>query len=289
MVVEFLRHSFGALSHSDRSSGFSVLGLVKDWPEFYRRVWANRVPSAAKAVLDRFPRKDYHRDPDPELNLPTVFLRHGYFTGASCLFGIGKTLEGYGIDNHQYDFTHPLDALTRRFLSKVEDRVEASDREVCAVGHSKGAAIILGAYRKRPDLFDKIVTMGVPYFGSERSHGFRFVESLWELRPESELIHALSDSSLPEDAEILNLYTLQDEFISPAKNSILPEQKNVRNLCFPELRHNSFLYDSIVQQVVRLFLDDVPFDSKYLGRLEERVDVAVGKQIDKIALVNDLS
>jgi hypothetical protein len=282
---DFVLHSFQALKNSDRSSGFSVLGLLsKDWPEFYRRFVLNHVPSLARAVLGKFPGKDYHRQGSPR-----VFLRHGYFTGASCLSGIGKALEEYGVNNHQYDFTHPLEDLTDRFLAKVEDSVEATGRKVHAVGHSKGAAIILGAYRKEPELFDKIVTMAIPYFGSERSHGFKFVNSLWELRPESEIIQTLSNGPLPENADILNLYTPQDEFISPASNSIIPPQDNVKNLCFPELRHNAFLYDPVVHQIVKLFLDDVPFDSNYLRRLEERVDHDVEKKIEKIGLVNGLN
>jgi hypothetical protein len=284
VVPEFLIDAYRA-RHGVVPSTLTLIDLIRnDWPELARRMAINRFP-VLKPALKIF-ETDYHRDPDPELDLPVVFLRHGHSSGASSLKELGRVLEGYGINNHQYDYTDELWALIDRFTAKVEAEVELRERKVCAVGHSKGAIIILGAYQQRPDLFERIVTLTPPFYGSEKGHHFGKVRSLYNLRPESEAIQRLIGTPLPEDAPILNLYTDIDEFIEPPEHSILPEQNNITNIIFPGMPHNDFIRDPVVHQVVKLFLDGKSFDHRYMSELSDRLNVYESMRAEEVARAN---
>ena len=255
--------------------------------EFYRRAAHNRLPFA-RALLDLAQGRDYHF-PGGDV----VFLRHGYLTGASCLVELGDLLNanGHGIDNHQYDFTASLDSLIERFLVKVEDIAEDNGGTVKAAGHSKGALEILGAYIQKPKLFDRIVTWAVPYFGSERAGQFPFckVNSLAEMRPGSDFISWISDSSLPGNAQILNFYSDEDMIIVPAKNSRLPSQDNVTNVLLPGLFHNDFLYDPVVHQMTRIFLAGSSFGNGYVKELKDCLGSEYHHRVDVLFNVNGLT
>jgi hypothetical protein len=258
-----------------------------DGYEFYRRAAHNRLPFA-RALLDLAQGRDYH--------LPggdVVFLRPGYLTGASCLVELGDLLNanGHGIDNHQYDFTASLESLIERFLVKVNDIAEDNGGTVKAAGHSKGGLEILGAYRQRPELFDRIVTWAVPYLGSERAIDFPFCkfDSLAEMAPGSEFISWLSDGPLPVNAQILNFYSDEDMIVVPAENSRLPVQDNVTNILLPGLFHNDFLYDPIAHHMTRLFLAGSSFGNGYVEELKSCLGREYHPRVDVLFDVNGLT
>jgi len=264
------------------ASRVNIMDLVKhDLVELWRLMLWHRMPfDFLRAAIDTLPAKDYHREGNPK-----VFLRHGYLTGAACWRGLGAVLEpSWGINSHQYDYTASLEVLTERFLRKVEEDKQAKDRVIHAVGHSKGALMILGAYQRRPDLFDRIVTIAPPFYGSTMAERYRFIDSLWQLRPDSESIKRLSTTPIPTTGQILNLYTEDDEFIHPGQNSRLPEQNNITNLRFPGFKHNSFLYDPLVHGIVRLFLEGANFDGESIEAISYEF---APRERDRMLRIND--
>ena len=276
------------------SSTFNVASLLTvDAPEFARRVIKNRVPlTLIHALIDRIPGKDYNR-PGADPDAPVVFFRHGYWTGAASMKGFGKTLgKDFGIDNHQYDYTDYLPDLADRFLNKVE-KVKAAGKEVHVIAHSKGALVALYAYQQKPELFDKIVTMAVPFQGSEMADKYWWVTlpfppyiSLREFSPNNLILSKMKRKGLPENAQIINFYTDTDKFIKPFENAKLPEQDNVNNILIPGIRHNAFLYDAIVQQFARFFLNDFPFDDRLFDRVDLQLHGKETARLEEIILVN---
>ncbi len=284
VVEEILRDAYEA-RHGIIPSTLTVFDLALwDSGQLLRQLAKDHFP-ALKPVLRLFD-QDYHREPDPNLNLPVVFFRAGYISGASSFKDLGQVLEGYGINNHQYNYLDHLENIADRFTIKAEEEVKKRGRKICAVGHSKGALVILASYQLRPDLFERIVTLTPPFYGSEKGHHFSKIDSLYRLRPESDVIQRLSQTPLPKDAPILNLYTDTDEFIEPYTNSILPEQENIRNIIFPGAAHNAFLRDPIVHQMVKLFLEGQRFDNQYMEKLTDGLTLFDSMHADIIAYAN---
>lgn len=281
MIEEYLIDALASLG-GVRSSSKNVAGLLYDLPEQTRRFLRNRFPSL-RSLLDWIPARDYHREGNP-----IVFIRHGLSTGASCWEGLCSALENYGINNHQYDFLHGVDDLARRLTVKIWSEKEEKYKRICAVGHSKGAIVLLKAYKKRPDLFERLVTLAPPYRGSNWAKLLPLFNFAYELRPKSNTIQDLVATPLPEESPILNIYTNRDEFILPPENAILPEQKNITNVNIPSLKHNCLLYDPIVHQMIRLFFDGVPFDGDYQYVLADSLEDKFSKRIEQIVVANGL-
>jgi hypothetical protein len=273
------------------SSSFNVATLLTiDAPAFLRRAIKNKIPiTLIKALMDRLPEKDYHRSGDPQ-----VFLRHGYLTGAASMRPFGKVLDpSWGINNHQYDYTDKLENLSVRFLDKVK-KAKDSGKEVYLVSHSKGSLIGLLAYQKLPDHFDMIVTMAVPIYGSEMANKYSKrlflppIINLREFRTDNPTLRELRERGIPENAPILNLYSDIDEFIKPSANARLPDQENITNLIIPKIKHNEFLYDSLVHQVTRLFLHGMAIDRKFPGRLDYALKYRETARIEELVRVNGI-
>ena len=270
-----LRHAWQGVGSSRRT----LASLVLDLPELLR---VSSIPIGMFRNLLRT--RDYHRDGEG-----LIYFRHGIATGARALNATADRMNGSRIDNHQVDFTRPLLELAPLLLEKVVSGYEMIGRPVRAFGHSKGAAEILLAYRERPDLFDRIVTLGVPYHGSEWASYLKPLSSLWELRPGSPTIRRLSDGDLPRDADILNFYTMQDEFVRHPERSILPDQDRVRNVLIQDQSHNGLLYDPVVQTMAALFLRGVEFGDGYRDELMDGLPDVQRARADRIIKMNRLN
>ena len=283
------------------SSGISVANLLtRNYPEFVRRILRNKVPvDLVKALMDRLPAKDYHREGNPEL-----FSRHGFLTGAASMKYLGQAFPPpWGINSHQFDFSDNLLDLSDRLLPKIE-KAKNEGKEVDFLGHSFGGLIGLHAYQQNPEAFDRILTMAVPYRGSEMADKYWlpllllpiiFPPSLLlpsidvrKFQTDDPILADFRSRGLPENVPILNLYSDGDEFIKPYTHSLLPEQSNVTNLCIPGIKHNHFIYDPIVREISRMFLNGM--DVGY--RMPDRLDCALGfkqtARIEELVNVNSL-
>ena len=274
--------------------------LTRDYPEFIKRVLRNKVPiDLVKALMDRLPEKDYHREGNPKL-----FSRHGFLTGAASMKYLGQAFPPpWGINSHQYDFSGNLSDLSGRLLPKIEDAKNAGE-DVHFLAHSFGALIGLHAYQQRPELFDRILTMAVPYHGSEMADKYWlpllllpiiFPPSLLlpsidvrKFKTTSPVLADFRNKGLPEDAPILNLYSDGDEFIKPYTHALLPEQSNITNLCIPGIKHNHFIYDPLVREVAKMFLNGMDMGYRMPDHLDQALSFKQTARIEELVLVNDL-
>ena len=224
--------------------------------ELSRKIARNKVPILS-GLLDKLPQKHYHRDGDP-----VVVLSNGVLTGASSWNELGKVLHNYGIENHQRDFSCALSPLADRLISEVENNSRLEGKTCYFVGHSKGGLVGLLASVRKPELFEKVVTLAPPYWGSEMANTevlglqpFKYLKTLWGLRPDSEELDELNRAELPENVEYLNLYSPHDTVIKPYQNAMLPLQDNVINIGLEGVKHNQFLYHYPSHKIIRSFLD----------------------------------
>ena len=283
------------------ASGISVANLLtRDYPEFVRRILRNKVPLALiKNLVDQLPAKDYNHDGNP-----VIFQRSGYLTGASSMKHFSRVFgPEWGINSHQYDFSDNLQDLSDRLLVKVE-KAKDDGKEVHLLAHSYGALIGLQGYQKRPELFDKILTMAVPYQGSRMADKYwlpllllplLFPPSLIlpsidvrKFRTDDQNLTDFRDKGLPENVPILNLYSDADEFVKPWRNAKLPEQSNVTNLCIPGISHNQFIYDPLVHQLANLFFNGIEMDYRMPDRLDQALKFKKTTRIEELVRVNRL-
>jgi hypothetical protein len=275
-----------------RGLGPSVISMLTlatvDSPEFVKRFIRNKVPiDLIKTLMDHLPAIDYHREGDPDL-----FMRPGFLTGAASAKYLGQAFPApCGINSHQYDFSDGLLDLSDRLLPKVKKTKDVG-KTVHFLGHSYGALIGLQAYQKQPKLFDRILTMAVPYHGSEMADRYGGLLSLLpivDVRKFSTTDPVLAEfrrKGLPEDAPILNLYSDGDELIRHYSRSILPSQSNVTNLCIPGIKHNQFLYDPLVREIAKLFMGGCEVDSELPDRLDQALGPKQTTRIEELVRVN---
>ena len=282
------------------SSGINVASLLTlDLPEFMRRRLRNKIPfDLVKVLIDRLPAKDYNYEGNPE-----VFLRCGYLTGASAMHSLRKAFgPSWGINSHQYDFYDNMGSLSDRLLVKVE-RAKNDGKEAYLLGHSFGGLIGLQAFQKKPELFDKIVTMAVPYHGSEMADKYwRLLLLLPLICPPALLLPSIdvrkfktSDpelaefrrKGLPEDVPILNICSDGDEYVKPWGHGRLPEQNNVTNIRVPGVSHNGFLYNPMVREIARMFLNGEEMDYRMPDRLDRALGFKQTARIEELVRVND--
>ncbi len=282
------------------SSSFNLASLLTvDYPELLRRHLRNRMPIAViKYLLDSLPTKDYHHEGNP-----VIFLRHGYLTGAASMKPLRKGFgPEWGINSHQYDFSANLQDLAGRFLKKVEV-AKAAGKEVHVLGHSYGGLISLHACQQNPKAFDRILTMAVPY------HGSKMADKYWlpllllpvlfppsfilpsidvrKFRTDDQNLAEFRRKGLSENVPILNLYSNKDEYVKPWENAKLPEQDNVTNICIPGISHNQFIYDSLVHQIAKMFLNGLDMDYRMPNRLDQALGFKQTARIEELVRVND--
>jgi pimeloyl-ACP methyl ester carboxylesterase len=212
------------------------------------------------------PEHKYRRD-----GTPMVFLRHGFLEGAYSISRLGKRLPGFGINCVQYNFMGDLWDLTTNLLVEVEEEVERTGQKINAVGHSKGGLIEIIASQIRPDLFDKVVTMAVPFQGSRLGAFFVGIKPLREMWSWNPRLAEVYNRPLPESVSYLNLYSGSDLIINPPTNAVLPKQGNVINVNIPGLSHNGFLFDPRVGRVIYDFFTHEPRSpDAYRAMIERR-------------------
>ena len=249
----------------------SILCSV-DALKFYHTLLTENFPKL-RNVLGKIPAsKEYYQKGNP-----MVEIRHGFLTGSTSMNGIIEALKDkYGLRNHQYNFLTNVEDLSDRLIDKLQEVDEITTQERYGVTHSLGALTALRASQKDSALFQKLVTIAIPYYGSLNAFYFPLVSSLWQFRPDSPELALIHQQPLPKEVEILNIYSPYDQIIRPYSNSILPERENITNLCVPlgyygPLSHNGLIYEKMVHQIIRFFLDEIPFDNKYLDLLSRRM------------------
>jgi len=202
---------------------------------------------------------------------PLVFLRHGFLEGAYSISRLGKRLPGFGVNCVQYNFMGDPWELTTNLLGEVEEEVEKTGTKVKAVGHSMGGLIEIIASQIRPDLFDQVVTMAVPFQGSRLGVFFVGVKPLRKMWSWNPRLAEVYNRPLPESVSYLNLYSGSDLIINPPENAILPKQGNVINVNIPGLSHNGFLFDPRVGRVIYdFFTHEARSPDEYRRMIERR-------------------
>jgi len=241
---------------------FDFLG--KDLDEFTQEFLTDNLQ--LRSILEDYPAySEYDRD-----GSPVVFLRHGFLGGASSMQSFANVLPGYGINNHQYNFMASLWYLTNNLIQEIEECVDRTGKPVSYIAHSKGGLMGIIASQRRPELFDKVVTMAVPFHGSRWGLFFYGIKPLREMHSGQSKLAEVYSRPLPDSVQYLNLYSLEDLIINPAENSILPERPNVRNVQIPGISHNGFMYNGRVLSLVKEFFSDPTKSGPEYARVVER-------------------
>ena len=93
--------------------------LLNDSPQL-AKLMLKKYPLIQR-ITDHFPTTKANYNRDSNNGHPKAFLRHGFFTGAYSMKGIGAALEGYGVNNRQYNFMRGLWVLTDDLIKEVKE------------------------------------------------------------------------------------------------------------------------------------------------------------------------
>jgi hypothetical protein len=274
------------------SSGINLANLfTRDLPRWSAVLLHEKVPlDLLRSLVERISASDFYRNGNP-----TVFLRHGYLTGVTSMNSFGKSLDReWGINSHQFAFRADLDWLSEKLLKKLE-KAKSEDKEVLAFTHSKGSLSLIGAYQRNPHCLDRFVTTAPPYYGTLMADKYWLpVKTIlpWidlrEFKTDSSVLRRFRNRGIPKDVPILNFYSDNDEFIKPFENARLPDQKNITNLLIPGIKHNGFLYNPLIQQASKLFLEGYQIDDYFFDKLDQILDYKETHRIREIVNRNNL-
>ena len=244
-----------------------------------------------RRITDHIPTTNAHYNRDSENGKPKVFLKHGFLTGASSMKGISAALEDYGINNRQYNFMRGLWVLTDELIAEIKEEVRLTGKKIDYVGHSKGGLMGIIASMEHPELFNKVVTLATPFYGSRWALAFMGIKPLRQMWSGNKRLEKVYKNSLPGEVQYLNMYSLSDPIINPSENAILPNRENVTNIEIKGIGHNRMLYDRRVFFYTRNFLDDKELDTDLEHYLTERgffsienLSIPFFKELDDLVL-----
>lgn len=232
--------------------------LLNDSPQL-AKLMLKKYPLIER-ITDHLPTTKANYDRESENGKSKVFLRHGFFTGAYSMKGISAALECYGINNRQYNFMRGLWVLTDDLIKEVKEEVNSTGKKIDYVGHSKGGLMGIIASMEHPELFNKVVTLATPFYGSRWALAFMGIKPLRQLWSGNKRLEKMYRNPLPKEVEYLNMYSLSDPIINPSENAILPSRDNVTNIEIKGTGHNGMLYDKRVFIHTRNFIDNHGMD-----------------------------
>lgn len=210
-----------------------------------------------------------------ESNQP-VLLLYGFFSSRKTLSVMESLLRQRGYDVLSFNlggllgifFTKGIVETARFINHRILRQLEKSSFDkLHIVAHSKGGLVALwwllkmGGHR----YCDKVVTMGSPFKGNRytwlilMTPAGLFWKDIWEMRPGSAFLKALSNSYVPENLEIYCLHSNKDS-VSRGRNSIYtPEVEgggSVTPVPMNHISHFEFLYKRDVADTIARILGE---------------------------------
>ena len=180
----------------------------------------------------------YHRGETP------VLLLHGLFVNQSCWFWFKRQLRQQGFQNivtMNLSSWHSEEALTELLAKRVDElRHQLGVNKVYLVGHSMGGMIARNYIQLRGghDKVEHLVCLGSPHHGSKLAT--LSVEPLGKLLiPNSDFLQRLNSAPIPEDTQVTNIYTNNDNMVLPNSNNHLSWGKVVE---LDGMGHTSLIY-----------------------------------------------
>ncbi len=122
------------------------------------------------------------------------------------LAGRDHDVSGWGLGRNTGD----VHGLVRRFLPRLERRVEVAGRPANLTGWSLGGVVAREATRERPDLVHQVATFGTPLFGPRASAAARAF-SAEQIGHIEALIADRTGRALPRP--IMAIYSKQDGIV----------------------------------------------------------------------------
>lgn len=188
---------------------------------------------------------------------PPILLLHGYMMRGWVLLYIKKRLQKDGWDQvYTWNYMPPFKNIpyyAEQLRDKVDDILKnTTHTKVILIGHSMGG--LLARYYinffQGINYVEKLITLGTPHKGTQL-WSFSYSPCGIDMRPGSNFLKSLKE--VPNNIQILSIYSSFDEIVIPYQNSIL-NWENVKNKEFDDLGHMRLVFSPKVYEEIRLFL-----------------------------------
>lgn len=223
-----------------------------------------------------------------------VLLLYGFFSSRKSLTVLERQLTSKGHEVLSFNLGGVLGIFftrgiidTAKFIDhKISRQFERHKiNKIQIVAHSKGGFVALwwllklGGYK----YCDKVITMGTPFKGSNLTWlalitplGFLW-RDVWQMRPGSNLIKALDQSSIPKNLKIYCMYSDKDKVATGTKGIFTPIEKspNITPVPMHHISHFAFLYRRNVSDTIVSILGDggIPPEETVLKRKESDTQI----------------
>lgn len=181
-----------------------------------------------------------------QISRPTVMLLHGYLVGAPSMQGLANYLHSYGynVDNQPYPFWEDLKKIELQVGENLDRICQKAGESVNVVGHSMGGLIAYSLAQKHPAHFERLITLGTPFYGTLTASSSDFIASIIyflsgqskeiekyrgssrQLVPGSSYLEQLHAQGLPA-VPLTVVYSTHDEIVIPWQNGRLQDQFGV--------------------------------------------------------------
>ncbi len=203
-----------------------------------------------------------------------VLLLHGFFQGDAA-FGYGGLEDflyknGFRVDKESYEFWKDLRKVEEDVVYRLERIYTRTGRRVDMIGHSEGGLVARAIAQRRPELVEKIITLGTPHHGTWTALlgafiGVGLTKSARQMYPWSTYIKELNSKPLPENVEFYSIYSKYDVLVLPKKSAQLTNGKegHVHNIEI-DSGHVGFIERPVYPLILDILNGKKKFSSEYL-------------------------
>mgnify|MGYP001947088045 CR=1 FL=1 len=180
----------------------------------------------------------------PIIEDPSVILYHGYLSGVFYMNDIMNYLDSEGFPSfaENYHFLEDMRITTKKETEKIDRICQKKGEKVSLIGHSQGGLIATSIAQDNPELINKVIALGTPFYGTKAAYLQYPVISCKQMLSGSSYLQELREKGFPEEVDFHSIMTFYDHIVIPYDSARAPFiGKNIETELVDDCGHASLI------------------------------------------------
>ena len=238
-------------------------------------IWTQLKRAYLEAIYEAQINNDISKKRSYDSNMTPVILIHGFGSSRRVLTIMERLLNNRGYQVMSFNLGGSLGVFFTRGIKDTAHFIDEKIRrqfsrhqfeKISIVAHSKGGLVAMWWLLKLggSQYCNKLITLGTPFKGSRLTYlalvtplGF-FWKDVWQMRPGSQFLKDLHQTTIPENLKIYCCYSIRDRVAKGKSGLFEPMDPTSQSTIIPvpmhHITHTEFLYrrdvgDSLVRML----------------------------------------